>query len=57
MYNLVENSKDIVYQYKEDTEAAANQIRGIAGLGYITIGSTQLTEEQLQKLLLLIEED
>lgn len=56
MYSLVEDSKDRVYQYKEETEAAVNQIKNSMQLGYITIGSTQLTEEQLIKLLQLIED-
>ena len=56
MYSLVEDSKDRVYQYKEETEAAVNQIKNSVQLGYITIGSTQLTEEQLIKLLQLIED-
>lgn len=56
VYNLVENDKDIIYQYKEATEAAANQIKDSVQLGYITIGSTRLTEEQLIKLLQLIED-
>ena len=56
IYNLVENDKTITYNYKEITEAAANQIKDSVQLGYITIGSTRLTEEQLIKLLQLIED-
>ena len=56
LYALTEDAKNRVYQYKEDTEAAVNQIRNSVQLGYITIGSTQLTEEQLNKLLQLIED-
>ena len=56
VYNLVENDKTIIYNYKEATEAAANQIKDSVQLGYITIGSTRLTEEQLIKLLQLIED-
>ena len=56
MYSLVEDSKNRVYQYKEETEAAVNQIKNSVQLGYITIGSTLLTEEQLVKLLQLIED-
>lgn len=56
MYNLVEDAKTITYNYKETTEAAANQIKDSVQLGYITIGSTRLTEEQLIKLLQLIED-
>lgn len=56
LYNLVEADKAIVYQDKLDTIAAVNQIKNSVQLGFITIGSTQLTEEQLIKLLELIEE-
>lgn len=56
LYSLVEADKAIVYQDKLDTIAAVNQIKNSMQLGYITIGSTQLTEEQLIKLLELIEE-
>lgn len=56
IYDLVEDAKTIIYNYKEATEAAANQIKDSVQLGYITIGSTRLTEEQLIKLLQLIED-
>lgn len=56
LYSLTEQAKDRTYQYKTETEAAVNQIKNSVQLGYITIGSTQLTEEQLIKLLQLIEE-
>lgn len=56
LYSLTEQTKDRTYQYKTETEAAVNQIKNSVQLGYITIGSTQLTEEQLIKLLQLIEE-
>ena len=56
LYSLTEQAKDRTYQYKTETEAAVNQIKNSMQLGYITIGSTQLTEEQLIKLLQLIEE-
>lgn len=56
VYSLVENDKAITYNYKEATEAAVNQIKNSMQLGYITIGSTRLTEEQLIKLLQLIED-
>ncbi len=56
VYSLVENDKTITYNYKEATETAVNQIRNSVQLGYITIGSTRLTEEQLIKLLQLIED-
>ena len=42
--------------YKEAAEAAVSQINTAIGNGYITLGSTQLTEEQLIQLLNLIEE-
>lgn len=56
VYSLVENDKAITYNYKEATETAVNQIKNSMQLGYITIGSTRLTEEQLIKLLQLIED-
>ena len=56
LYTLTEEAKHRVYQYKEDTEAAVDQIKNSVQLGYITIGSTRLTEEQLNKLLQLIED-
>ena len=56
LYTYINNAKTEAYNYKEATEAAANQIKDSAQLGYITIGSTRLTEEQLIKLLQLIEE-
>ena len=56
IYNLVEYARNKTYQYKEATEAAVNQIKDSVQLGYITIGSTRLTEEQLIKLLQLIED-
>lgn len=56
LYTYVNNAKADTYTYKEETEAAANQIRDSAQLGYITIGSTRLTEENLIKLLQLIED-
>lgn len=56
LYGLVEADKAIVYQDKLDTIAAVNQIKNSVQLGFITIGSTKLTEEQLIKLLELIEE-
>lgn len=56
LYTYVNNAKAETYNYKEATEAAVNQIKDSMQLGYITIGSTQLTEEQLIKLLQLIED-
>lgn len=56
LYTYTNNAKIDAYNYKEATEAAANQIKDSVQLGYITIGSTRLTEEQLIKLLQLIEE-
>lgn len=56
LYTYTNNAKTDAYNYKEATEAAANQIKDSIQLGYITIGSTQLTEEQLIKLLQLIED-
>ena len=56
LYHLVEADKAIVYQDKLETIAAVNQIKDSVQLGFITIGSTKLTEEQLIKLLELIEE-
>ena len=56
LYALTEEAKHRVYQYKEDTEAAVDQIKNSVQLGYITIGSTQFTEEKLIKLLQLIED-
>lgn len=56
LYTYTNNAKTEAYNYKEATEAAANQIKDSAQLGYITIGSTRLTEEQLIKLLQLIED-
>lgn len=56
LYTYVNNAKADTYTYKEQTEAAANQIRDSAQLGYVTIGSTRLTEENLIKLLQLIED-
>lgn len=58
-----ENAREGARGYMEITEGYKNtasdilsQIQNSAGLGYITIGSTQLTEEDLIKLLALIEE-
>lgn len=56
LYTYTNNAKIDAYNYKEATEAAANQIKDSVQLGYITIGSTRLTEEQLIKLLQLIED-
>ena len=56
LYTYVNNAKADTYTYKEETEAAVNQIKDSMQLGYITIGSTRLTEEQLIKLLQLIED-
>ena len=56
LYTYTNNAKNEAYVYKEATEAAANQIKDSVQLGYITIGSTRLTEEQLIKLLQLIED-
>ena len=56
LYTYVNSAKADTYTYKEATETAANQIRDSAQLGYITIGSTRLTEENLIKLLQLIED-
>lgn len=56
LYTYVNNAKADTYTYKEETEAAVNQIKDSVQLGYITIGSTRLTEEQLIKLLQLIED-
>lgn len=56
LYTYVNNAKADTYIYKEETEAAVNQIKDSVQLGYITIGSTRLTEEQLIKLLQLIED-
>lgn len=56
VYNLVESDKTTTYNYKEETQNAVNQIKNSVQLGYITIGSTRLTEEQLIKLLQLIED-
>lgn len=56
LYTYVNNAKADTYTYKEATEAAVNQIKDSIQLGYITIGSTRLTEEQLIKLLQLIED-
>lgn len=56
LYTYVNNAKDETYYYKEDAEAAVNQIKDSVQLGYITIGSTRFTEEQLIKLLQLIED-
>lgn len=56
IYNLVEYARNKTYQYKEEVNAIANQIKNSTQLGYITIGSTRLTEEQLIKLLQLIED-
>ena len=44
-------------EYKEAADAAYAQISTAIGSGYITLGSTQLTETQLIGLLKLIEED
>ena len=56
LYTYTNNAKNDTYYYKEATEAAVNQIKDSVQLGYITIGSTRLTEEQLIKLLQLIED-
>ena len=56
LYTYTNNAKVDTYYYKEETEAAVNQIKDSVQLGYITIGSTRLTEEQLIKLLQLIED-
>lgn len=56
LYTYTNNAKTDAYNYKEATEAAANQIKDSVQLGYITIGLTRLTEEQLIKLLQLIED-
>ena len=44
-------------EYKEAADVAYAQISTAIGSGYITLGSTQLTETQLIGLLKLIEED
>ena len=58
------NARNVTRVYMETTQgyrdAAAsiyNQISHAIGSGYITLGSTQLTEAQLIGLLRLIEED
>ena len=43
--------------YMNATSSIYNQINTVIGSGYITLGSTQLTETQLIELLKLIEED
>lgn len=56
MRNLVRQYAGWTEQWKDETVNAVNQIKDSAQLGYITIGSTRLTEEKLIKLLELIEE-
>lgn len=48
---------DETERFKIATESAWNQIQNSTQLGFITIGSTQLTEAKLIKLLELVEED
>ena len=55
--NICEIQTRYAEGFKNDAERAYNSIHTAIGDGYITIGSTQLTEAKLIKLLELIEED
>ena len=49
-------ARDGAQAYMQITESYKNQVAAVVGSNYIMVGSTKLTESDLQKLLALIEE-